>query len=139
MAARFARAQGHSVCVPKRRRMIDLRALVAAAAIALAAACSSPSPEQVANDNEMSALAPMRSEYDNTVTGFVINGNQLDVSIDLNAYSMIDRDDVPLLQAEALRRWRAAWIAQHPHQHGELTVRFVDYHGRPFLIKKVTV
>ncbi len=119
--------------------MIDIRALVAAAALALAAACSSPSPDQAASDNEMAALAPLRSEYDSTVTGFVINGNQLDVSIDLNAYTMIDRDDVPLLQAEALRRWRDAWSAQHPHQHGELSVRFVDYHGRPFFSEKVSV
>jgi hypothetical protein len=121
--------------------MTSPRPLLASVALALAiTACSSqPTHDQVVTAEEIAALQPLRAEYDNAVTGFIVKGNQLDVSIDLNTYSTIDEDDVPLLQAEVVRRWREAWTAQHPREHAELTVRFVDYHGRPFLIKKIRV
>jgi hypothetical protein len=121
--------------------MTSPRPLLAAVALALTlTACSSPAAhDQVVTAEETAALQPLRAEYDGAVTGFIVKGNQLDVSIDLNTYATIDEDDVPLLQAEAVRRWREAWTAQHPHEHADLTVRFVDYHGKPFLIKKITV
>jgi hypothetical protein len=121
--------------------MTSPRPLLAAVAFALAvAACSGqPTHDQAAATEEIAALQPLRAEYDNAVTGFIVKGDQLDVSIDLNTYSTIDEDDVPLLQAEVVRRWREAWAAQHPREHAQLTVRFVDYHGKPFLIKNVRV
>ena len=37
---------------------------------------------------------------------------------------------VDAMQRDALKRWRAAWIAAHPREHATLHVRFIDFIGR---------
>ena len=119
--------------------MTGYRALLTLAALAsVVTACSSqPSPDDIAAAKETAALAPLRSQYEEAVTGFDIKGNELVVAINLNAYADIDQDDVPRLQEAVVEAWRSAWLAQHPGKHAELTIRFIDYHGTTFLRKKI--
>lgn len=111
--------------------MSNRRIAGAALALATLAGCAgSTSPQATAADAETTALAPLRAKYDNTVTGFDVNGTRVDVSLDLDKFDSMDPNDMPGFKADVLRAWSAAWSAQHPHQHAVLTVRFLDYFGK---------
>ena len=87
--------------------------------------------EQRANEAELDALAPLKQQYAGIVMGFDLRAkNTLIVSLDLQHYIEMDDDAVDALKRDALARWRSAWIAQHPHEHGTLHLRFIDFIGR---------
>jgi len=116
----------------------------AAIALALLAACSpAPSASEAAAQREIAHMAPMKTNpaYSTTVTGFDVSGSgrRVDVSIDLNQYESIDDDAVDALKAEALRRWKEAWLAENEGKHATLAVRFLNYFGKPFLTENAKV
>jgi hypothetical protein len=110
--------------------MNDLRAVCFALAATLAA-CSSPSPRQQVNDVEIAAMAPLKHQYPDVVMGFDVRPQStLIVSVDLQHYIDDDDDTIAAMKRDALARWRAAWVAAHPHAHATLRVRFIDFIGR---------
>lgn len=110
--------------------MNDLRAVCFALAATLAA-CSSPSPHQQVGDAEIAAMAPLKQRYPDVVMGFDVRPQStLIVSVDLQHYIDTDDDTLAAMKRVALARWRAAWIAAHPHAHGIVRVRFIDFIGR---------
>lgn len=110
--------------------MSDLRPLGAAVAALLLGACSSPAPRG-AGDAELAAVAPLKQRYSGIVMGFDIkSATTLVVSLDLQAYTDADDETVAALKRDALARWRAAWVAAHPHAPAVLSVRFIDFIGR---------
>ena len=75
-------------------------------------------------------MQPMRGDvYSNAVTGFDIHGTRMDVSIDLNQYSLIDEASDDAIKQDALNRWKDGWRAENPGKHATLTVRLLDYHS----------
>jgi hypothetical protein len=102
--------------------------------LALVTACAPhPSAQEQIGANEAAALAPLRAKYPSIVVAFDLKGTRLDVSIDANGYISTGDDVVNAFKARALRDWRAAWSAAHPHQHALLTVRLVDFVGRTWV------
>jgi hypothetical protein len=104
-----------------------------AASIALAAllACSGPTPEQRVRQAELDDLAQLKQHYPDVVMGFdVRRDDTLIVSLDLQHYIDMDDDAVAALKRDSLARWRYAWVAQHPHDHAVLKLRFIDFIGR---------
>lgn len=69
--------------------------------------------------------------------GYDFHGKAVNVSVDLQAYDEMDDDIEAAMQKRALHDWRAAWLWEHPRQHGVLTVRFLDF--RANTITKETV
>ncbi|HEX8806803.1 MAG TPA: hypothetical protein VF741_07630 [Candidatus Aquilonibacter sp.] len=100
--------------------------------LALAAACSpQPTPQQQVDAQETAALQPLKTQYPDIVVAFDMKGaTQLDISIDANGYISTGDNDVDKFKALAIRDWRSAWIAAHPHEHATLTLRLVDFMGR---------
>lgn len=97
---------------------------------ALLAACSSPSPQQRAVDAELTALASLKQKYP-VVAGLEIRpATTLIVSLDLQQYIEMEDDEIAEMKRATLERWRAAWIAAHPHEQALLEVRFIDFIGR---------
>jgi ABC-type glycerol-3-phosphate transport system substrate-binding protein len=117
------------------------RMFAAAFAMLIAAACSSaPSPQEASYDREIARMQPMRGDvYSNAVTGFDISGTRMDVSIDLNQYSLIDDDADDAIKRDALNRWKDGWRAENSGKHATLTVRLLDYHGKPWFTETATV
>lgn len=110
--------------------MNDLRAVCFALAATLAT-CSSPSPRQQLDDSEIAGMTPLKQHYPKVVMGFDVRPEStLIVSVDLQHYIDADDDTIAAMQREALARWRSAWIGAHPHAHGILQVRFIDFIGR---------
>jgi hypothetical protein len=100
--------------------------------LALVTACSSPpSPQEQIANQEISALAPLKTKYPDVVMGFDVHGPGVDISIDLNGLISMDEPKEDAMKSEALTRWRDAWTAAHPHEHATLTVRFIDFKGNP--------
>jgi len=62
--------------------------------------------------------------------GFDFHDRTLDVSVDLNAMVHMDADAEEAVKAAGLKAWRSAWVAQHPGEHGKLTVRFLDFQAK---------
>jgi hypothetical protein len=111
--------------------MAELRFFARIALAVLLAACGAPTAQQRANEAELDALAPLKRQYPDIVMGFDLRAkNTLIVSLDLQHYIEMDDDAVDALKRDALARWRSAWIAQHPHEHGALHLRFIDFIGR---------
>jgi hypothetical protein len=111
--------------------MAEVRFLTRIVLAALLAACGTPSAQQRSNEAELDALAPLKQQYAGIVMGFDLRAkNTLIVSLDLQHYIEMDDDAVDALKRDALARWRSAWIAQHPHEHGQLHLRFIDFIGR---------
>jgi hypothetical protein len=111
--------------------MAELRFFARIALAALLAACAAPTAQQRANEAELDALAGLKRQYPDIVMGFDLRAkNTLIVSLDLQHYIEMDDDAVDALKRDALARWRSAWIAQHPHEHGALHLRFIDFIGR---------
>lgn len=108
------------------------RRLAGVVAIATIAACSpAPSPSQKTDAAERAAMAPLKASYPDAVMGFDFHGTTLDVSIDMNGLISLDEDQEDALKKAAVSRWRSTWRASHPHQHGTLTIRLIDFQGRP--------
>jgi hypothetical protein len=110
--------------------MNDLRALCFAV-VATLAACSSPTALQQTDDAEIAALAALKHQYPDVVMGFDVRPQStLIVSVDLQHYIDADDDTIAAIKRGAAARWRAAWVAAHPHAHATLHVRFIDFIGR---------
>lgn len=76
-------------------------------------------------------MMPLKRHYSDVVMGFDVRPQStLIVSVDLQQYIETDDDTIAAIRRDALARWRAAWIAAHPNQHGVLHVRFIDFIGR---------
>ncbi len=101
--------------------------LLAAALFALGACASQPSPSQQVHATERAAMAPLKAHYPDVVMGFDFHGTTVNVSVDSNQLYQMDDDKEAALKAEALRTWRTAWLDAHPHQHGTLTMRIIDF------------
>jgi hypothetical protein len=102
--------------------------------VALGACSAPPSAQEQAANAEIAALAPLKAKYPGVVMGFDIpNDTTLAVSVDIQALVNAQDDNGKAMNADALARWRAAWQAQHPHQHAPLHVRIVDFRGNVIL------
>jgi hypothetical protein len=108
-----------------------LRVVLCAALAAICAACSSPSPRERLDANELAALAPLKRAYSGLVMGFEIRPeNTLIVSLDLQRFIETDDDVAAAMKRDSLARWKAAWASAHPGEHATLHVRFIDFIGR---------
>lgn len=97
----------------------------------LLADCSSPAVQRSVDEAEIAAMAPLKHQYSDVVMGFDVRSQStLIVSVDLQAYIETGDDTLAAMKRAALARWRAAWIAAHPHAHATLHVRFIDFIGR---------
>jgi hypothetical protein len=120
--------------------MIDLRLAPLALVAALAAACTSPAQKPGAEVAEIAAMAPLKHKYSDVVMGFDVHPpSTLVVSVDLQGYNDTDDDTLGAMRRDALARWRAAWIAAHPHAHATLHVRFIDFIGGKVATESTTV
>ncbi|HEY1867682.1 MAG TPA: hypothetical protein VGG70_05250 [Candidatus Cybelea sp.] len=115
--------------------------LASSAAFALLiSACSGPAANQQTADAEIAAMMPLKRQYSDVVMGFDVRPQStLIVSVDLQQYIETDDETIAAIQRDALARWRAAWIAAHPHQHAVLHVRFIDFIGRKVATKTTKV
>jgi len=110
--------------------MNEVRVWHGAVIAILLAACSSQAPKQQTDDAEIAAMMPLKRHYSDVVMGFDIRPKTtLIVSVDLQQYIETDDDTLAAMRRDALARWRAAWIAAHPHEHAVLHVRFIDFVG----------
>jgi len=110
--------------------MNELRRAGYALLAAFLTACSSSTPQQRADQAAIAAMAPLKRQYSGLVMGFDLRGpSTLVISVDLQAYIDTDDDTLRAMKRDALTRWRSAWAAAHPHQHGILHVRFIDFVG----------
>lgn len=111
--------------------MAGLRFLAYALVAMFAVACASPSAQERTTDAELSAVAPLKTQYQGVVMGFDIREpNTLTVSLDLQSYIDMDDDAVAAMQRNVLRKWSSAWGSAHPRAHGVVRVRFIDFIGR---------
>lgn len=111
--------------------MTRFRSVALVVLTVLLAACSSPqSPQERAEAQERAQLNDTyKARYPDVVMGFDFHGPSVDVSIDLQALISMDEDKEDTLKSDAIRAWRNAWTAAHPHEHALLTARIVDFKG----------
>ncbi len=110
--------------------MTDVRYLMGIALAALLAACG-PTQQERAQQAELNDLAQLKRRYPDVVMGFDLRRDDtLVISLDLQQYIGMDDDAVKALKRDSLARWRAAWIAEHPHEHAVLHLHFIDFIGR---------
>ncbi len=76
-------------------------------------------------------MAPLKATFPDVVMGFDFHGATVDVSIDLNGLVSMDEEAEAAMKAKAVKQWQTTWRASHPHRHGVLTVRFIDFQGHP--------
>ncbi|MBV9719507.1 MAG: hypothetical protein JOZ77_09310 [Candidatus Eremiobacteraeota bacterium] len=111
--------------------MTDLRRARHLTLAVLVAACTSTAPQQQRSDAELAALAPLKHRYAGLVMGLDIRPQTtLVVSLDLQSYIETDDDTIAAMKRDALARWRAVWIGEHPREHATVRVRFIDFIGR---------
>src|SRR5580704_10638781 len=111
--------------------MTGVRILAHFVLAALVAACSSQTAQQRVQAAELKDLAALKHQYPDVVMGFDLRPrNVLVISLDLQNYIEMDDDSVAALKRDALARWRSAWVGEHPHAHGLLRLRFMDFIGR---------
>ena len=111
--------------------MTGVRILSLLIVAALGAACNSPTPQQRIQAAELNDLAALKRQYPDVVMGFDFRRhNTLVISLDLQQFIEMGDDAVAALKRDALARWRSAWIGEHPHEHGVLRLRFIDFIGR---------
>ena len=104
---------------------------IAAGAIALLTACSSPSAQEAAQNQELATLTPLKQKYQDVVTGFDFKpGQTLIVSLDLNNYNAMGDDDQAAMKKTVAAAWRKAWQDAHPGQHATIHLKFMDFIGR---------
>jgi hypothetical protein len=101
----------------------------------LGAACApAQTPQQQIDAQETAALQPLKTQYPDIVIAFNMKGaTQLDIAIDANGYISTGDDVLDKFRALAIRDWRDAWVAAHPHEHAALTLRMVDFMGRTWV------
>jgi len=119
--------------------MATLWSRLGLALLLTAAACTpQPTPQQQIDARETAALQPLKAQYPDIVVAFNFKGTtQLDIAIDANGYISTGDDDVDKFKKVALNDWRSAWSAAHPHEHANLTLRFVDFMGRTWVTEHV--
>ncbi len=112
--------------------MSVVRTAAWAAAAALLVACSNPpTAQERAQATELAALAPLKQTYSGALMGFDFQGDTtLLASLDLNGYMGLDDDVQDAMKKAVLDRWRAGWVAAHPHERATLHVRFIDFVGK---------
>ncbi len=107
--------------------------------IAVVAVCSGPTPQEQLINREMASMNPMRKAINDMVMGCQPAGTRIDISIDLSGYQYLGGDGIPPFQAYAMKNWKAAWRKGNPGKHATLTVRFLDYTGKPFFSESAKV
>ena len=111
--------------------MFGMPRSIAAAAIALLAACSSPSPQEAVQNQELATLTPLKQKYQDVVMGFDFKPNEtLVVSLDLNNYNGMGDDDQDAMKKVIAATWRKAWQQAHPGQHATTHLKLMDFIGR---------
>lgn len=110
---------------------VILRFVVAAAAIVSLAACSSPSPQEAAQNQELTTLTPLKQKYQDVVMGFDFKPDEtLVVSLDLNNYNGMGDDDQDAMKKTIVATWHKAWQEAHPGQHATIHLKLMDFIGR---------
>ncbi|MBV8435360.1 MAG: hypothetical protein JO029_13865 [Candidatus Eremiobacteraeota bacterium] len=95
------------------------------------AACSSQSPEERAQSQELAALAPLKQRYSDVVMGFDFKPHDtLVVSLDLQNYNGMNDDDQDKMKSAILAAWKSAWEQAHPGQHATIHTQILDFIGR---------
>lgn len=108
-----------------------MRRLTAAAAIVLLTACSSPSPQEAAQNQELATLTPLKQKYQDVVMGFDFKPNEtLVVSLDINNYNGMGDDDQDAMKKTIAATWRKAWQEAHPGTHATIRLKLMDFIGR---------
>lgn len=104
--------------------------IVLALGLALAA-CSSQSPQEQAQSQELAALAPLKQKYSGIVMGFDFKPHDtLVVSLDLQNYDGMNDDDADAMKKAIFASWKAAWQQAHPGQHATIHAQIIDFIGR---------
>lgn len=121
--------------------MTTLRWLGAVAALAFAlAGCAQPAaPTNTVAAREQNAVAPLKAKYKDVITGLEVKDRTLVMYVEPNAMSSMDEDAEAAMKAEALNRWKTAWVKEHPRQHGVLRLDVRDYFGREISTNSTTV
>jgi hypothetical protein len=120
--------------------MNDLRILRYALLAALLAGCTSAPSHQSVADREIAAVSSLKRQYAGIVMGFDVRpADTLIVSLDLQQYIETDDQTIAAMKRDTLARWRSAWIGEHPHEHGTIHVRFIDFIGRKVATESTTV
>ena len=102
-----------------------------ALALLVLTACSSPSPQETAQNQELATLAPLKQKYQDVVMGFDFKpGETLVVSLDLQNYNGMGDDDQAAMKKTVVAAWRKAWQDAHPGQHATIHLKFIDFIGR---------
>lgn len=105
--------------------------LWAAAAIVLLSACSSPSPQEATQNQELATLTPLKQKYQDVVTGFDFKPDEtLVVSLDINNYNGMGDDDQAAMKKTIVATWRKAWQEAHPGQRATIHLKLMDFIGR---------
>lgn len=112
--------------------MSTLRILGAAAVFGcLLAACAQPARSvNPILANERRAVAPLKAKYKDVITGVEVKNRTLILYVEPNAMYSMDEDAEAAMKTEAFDRWKKAWTAAHPHEHGKLYLSVRDYFGR---------
>ena len=108
--------------------MKALRALLAVLALAGCSQPAAPAADPAAA-REIQAVAPLKAQYKPVITGMDVKGATLDVFVDAEQFSSVDYDVEGAMKAQALKRWREVWKANHPGEHATLRVRLRNYFG----------
>jgi hypothetical protein len=120
--------------------MNEVRMLRGVLLAALLAGCTSTSSGQSVTDREIAQVSSLKRQYTGVVMGFDVRpANTLIVSLDLQSYIEADDQTIAAMKRDTLARWRSAWIAEHPHQHGTIYVRFIDFIGRKVATESTNV
>ena len=111
-----------------------------ATAILLLTACSSPSAQEVAQNQELATLAPLKQQYRDVVTGFDFKPDEtLIASLDLQNYNGMSDDDQAAMKKTIAATWRKAWQEAHPGQHATIHLKLIDFIGRTIGTKEIRV
>jgi hypothetical protein len=96
------------------------------------AGCAQTAPANVntALAKEEDAVAPLKRQYKDVITGLEVKDRTLVVYVEPNAMYSMDEDAETAMKAQALSRWKKAWASAHPHEHGVVRVVVSDYFGR---------
>jgi len=122
--------------------MTTLRSLgvLAALAYALAGCAQTTAPKaNTVTAREQDAVAPLKDKYKDVITGLDVKNRTLVVYVEPNAMYSMDEGAEAAMKAEALRRWKTAWVKEHPRQHGVLRVDVRDYFGREISTDSTTI
>jgi PBP1b-binding outer membrane lipoprotein LpoB len=113
--------------------MTTLRRLSAVAALACAlGGCAQSAPRHADSvlQKEQNAVAPLKDKYKDVITGIDVKDRTLTLYVEPNAMYSMDEDAEAAMKSGALERWKKAWAAAHPHQHGTVRLVVRDYFGR---------